>query len=66
MNSEIQVVLRLISERINSANERRSRMIDYLLLKVEEQDWHGCADAAMDLRDIENQILALTELQEVW
>lgn len=33
--------------------ERRAAMILYLKLKVEEGDWHGVADAAMDLREIE-------------
>jgi len=28
-------------------------MIDYLLLKVLEEDWHGVCDAANDLREIE-------------
>ena len=36
--------------------ERRERMINYLKLKVEESDWHGVADAAMDLREIEAKI----------
>lgn len=35
---------------------KRERMINYLKLKVEEEDWHGVADAAMDLREIEAQI----------
>jgi len=28
-------------------------MVDYLKMKVEERDWHGVADAAMDLREVE-------------
>jgi hypothetical protein len=36
--------------------ERRQRMIEYLHLKVEEADWHGVADAAMDLREVEVEI----------
>ena len=28
-------------------------MIEYLLLKVRQQDWHGVADAAMDIREME-------------
>jgi hypothetical protein len=28
-------------------------MKEYLLLKFREQDWHGVADAAMDLREME-------------
>ncbi len=30
-------------------------MMDYLTLKIEERDWHGVADCAMDLRDIESE-----------
>jgi len=28
-------------------------MVQYLLLKVRQQDWHGVADAAMDIREME-------------
>lgn len=31
----------------------------YLKMKVEEQDWHGVADAAMDLRELEAQLQVL-------
>lgn len=41
---------------------RRSRMITYLQLKVEEEDWHGVADAAMDLREIDAAIETLKGL----
>jgi hypothetical protein len=27
----------------------------YLLMKVQERDWHGVADAAMDIRELEAQ-----------
>lgn len=36
--------------------ERRERMLIYLQMKVDERDYHGVADAAMDLRDIEAEI----------
>lgn len=32
---------------------QRQTLIDYLLHKVEIADWHGVADAAMDLRELE-------------
>lgn len=35
---------------------RKNFMIEYLKVKVEEQDWHGVADAAMDLREIEIEL----------
>ena len=28
-------------------------MLQYLLLKVRQEDWHGVADAAMDIREME-------------
>jgi hypothetical protein len=33
--------------------QRRAGLISYLKLKVEEEDWHGCQDAASDIREIE-------------
>lgn len=50
------------SELVQLYTRRRSAMIAYLALKVEEQDWHGVADAAMDLRDIDAALAALEEL----
>lgn len=41
---------------------RHTRMVEYLKLKVEEQDWHGVADAAMDLREIEAKLSLLQSL----
>ncbi len=31
----------------------RETLIAYLTMKVAEQDWHGVADAAMDLRELD-------------
>lgn len=33
--------------------ERMDFMIKYMQVKIEERDWHGVADAAMDLREME-------------
>lgn len=44
-----------INEYIDYLKKRKSKMVDYLLLKVSEEDWHGVADAAMDIRDIESE-----------
>lgn len=40
---------------------RKSIMLDYLLMKIEEEDWHGVVDAAMDIRDIEAEKRALPQ-----
>lgn len=37
-------------------------LIKYLLLKVDEGDWHGVADAAMDIREKEAALLVLKSL----
>lgn len=31
----------------------REILVEYLKLKVHEEDWHGVADAAMDLRELD-------------
>lgn len=31
----------------------RELLIEYLKMKVYEEDWHGVADAAMDLREVD-------------
>jgi hypothetical protein len=33
--------------------EKRATLIQYLLVKVQESDWHGVSDAANDLRVLE-------------
>jgi len=39
--------------------KRRAVIIADLLCKVEAEDWHGVADAAMDLREIDAQLKVL-------
>lgn len=34
-------------------DEKVKTMLEYLKLKIEERDWHGVADCAMDLREYE-------------
>jgi len=43
--------------------ERRNRLINYLKLKVEEEDWHGTADACMDLRELDAKVSIVIELE---
>lgn len=33
--------------------DQKKMLIQYLLKKVQAEDWHGVADAAMDLREIQ-------------
>lgn len=44
--------------------KRKNQMIEYLLLKVEEEDWHAVQDAGSDLRDIESELLGYKKAQE--
>ena len=38
---------------------RRELLITYLMENVREQDWHGCADACMDLREVDAELRGL-------
>lgn len=33
--------------------QKKEILITYLMLKVELQDWHGVADVAVDIRELE-------------
>lgn len=38
-------------------------MVDYLRMKLEQRDWHGVADAAMDIRELEAKLDLLRKLE---
>ena len=44
--------------------ESRKTMVDYLLLCVKREDWHGVSDAANDLRVIEAEALGKRVAEE--
>lgn len=51
-------------EEIKETLENRlEKMKTYLLLKFEEGDYHGVADAAMDIREIEAQLNLIEKLE---
>jgi hypothetical protein len=50
-----------IFDDIEKLEKEASGMTDYLLLKVEQKDWHGVADAAMDIREIEAKLSSLNK-----
>lgn len=59
-------VWRVPSEMSQQASERRVRLlgrrellIAYLMENVREEDWHGCADACMDLREVDAELRGL-------
>lgn len=41
------------SEHIDLLNVNIEKLVMYMLLKIKECDWHGVADAAMDIRELE-------------
>ena len=41
----------------------KARLVEYLNLKVEQEDWHGVSDAANDIREIEARLGMLRELE---
>jgi len=38
-------------------------MVEYLRMKLEQRDWHGVADAAMDIRELEARLDSLRKLE---
>ena len=46
---------------IEKLKKEKTGMTNYLLLKVEQEDWHGVSDAAMDIREIQAKIIVLEE-----
>ena len=53
-----------IKRKINKLKDQYELMNEYLLLKLEEKDYHGVEDAASDIRDIVSAITALEEVLE--
>ena len=45
--------------RIAFLEAARPKLIDYLKMKLEAEDWHGCQDAASDLRDVDCELAGL-------
>jgi len=45
----------------NNLLRQRTTLVEYLELKVETEDWHGVADAAMDLRELDVRLKILED-----
>ena len=45
----------------NNLLKQRETLIEYLEMKVSVEDWHGVADAAMDLRELDVRLKVLDE-----
>lgn len=46
-------------KRISQLETRRPILVSYLQMKVDEGNWHGCQDAASDLRDLDSELAGL-------
>lgn len=53
-----------IDEKIKALDKRFDGMREYLQLKVQQGDWHGVADAAMDIREILAEKKGLEDYKE--
>lgn len=51
-----------INDQIEDLHVQKRQMTEYLLLKVKQEDWHGVADAAMDIREIVTRLNVLLEV----
>lgn len=47
--------------RIETIKVNLGGMIQYLYMKADEGDWHGVADAAMDIREMEAELWGLEQ-----
>jgi hypothetical protein len=45
----------------NKLLKQRETLIEYLEMKTETEDWHGVADCAMDLRELDVKLKVLDE-----
>ena len=49
---------------IKNLERRKEVMIDYMRVKIQEEDWHGVSDAAMDIREMETEMRIREEFCE--
>ena len=57
------MTIRDIKLQINTIEARRNLHIDYMHAKIQDSDWHGVADAAMDIREYEAQLYVLRQVE---
>ena len=51
-----------ITQEVAKLEVKRTRLHEYIIMKLEEKDYHGIADAAMDLRELDARVKALNEI----
>lgn len=48
-----------VEEQVRKLREQRASLVAYLRMKTTCEDWHGVADAAMDLREVDAKLAVL-------
>lgn len=48
---------------IGQTQEEIDNLAIYMLVKIQSKDWHAVADAAMDIRELEERIRILKEVE---
>lgn len=53
-----------LDKELDKLTAHRIQLIVYLQFKVEQRDWHGVADAAMDIREVEAKHTVFLNIRE--
>ena len=51
--------------RYHDYETQREIFLDYMQVKIVQEDWHGVADIAMDLRELEAKYKSLQSIKEL-
>lgn len=43
---------------------RKKTLLEYMKMKMNEQDWHGVADSAMDMRELETELKMILHFKQ--
>jgi hypothetical protein len=61
---EINELNEQLARELSKLIKQKQGMVEYLELKLSQEDWHGVADAAMDIREIVSKSTAICEILE--
>jgi hypothetical protein len=61
---EINELNEQLTRELSKLIKQKQGMVEYLELKLSQEDWHGVADAAMDIREIVSKSTAICEILE--
>lgn len=53
-----------IPKELSRLEVKRTKLHEYITMKLEERDYHGIADAAMDLREVDARVNALIDYEK--